>query len=91
MSRMRGMGPRGFLTEEEKQNAPKITKELIFRILKYLKPYWFQLLIVFAIITEPSLRYLSLITGKFRDFCGKFLGELQKRKVEQEKLFADMK
>ena len=34
----RGLGPRGFLTEEEKQNAPKISKELIIRILKYLKP-----------------------------------------------------
>ena len=41
-----GFGPRGFLTDEEKQNVPKITKELIFRILKYLKPYWFQLLMV---------------------------------------------
>jgi len=55
MSRMRGMGPRGFLTDEEKQNAPKITKELIFRILKYLKPYWFQMLIVFAIIIFNSM------------------------------------
>ena len=50
-----------------------------------------MLLIVFAIITEPSLRYLSLLTGKFRDFCGRFLGGLQKRRAEQEKLFADMK
>ena len=33
----RGLGPRGFLTEDEKQEAPKISKELIFRILKYLK------------------------------------------------------
>ncbi|MBQ2657033.1 MAG: ABC transporter ATP-binding protein [Erysipelotrichaceae bacterium] len=69
MSRMRGMGPRGFLTEEEKQNAPKITKELIFRILKYLKPYWFQLLIVFAIIILSSVMGLlpSLITAQIID------------------------
>lgn len=66
---MRGMGPRGFLTEEEKQNAPKITKELIFRILKYLKPYWFQLLIVFAIIILSSVMGLlpSLITAQIID------------------------
>ena len=69
MSRMRGMGPRGFLTDEEKQNAPKITKELIFRILKYLKPYWFQLLIVFAIIILSSVMGLlpSLITAQIID------------------------
>ena len=69
MSRMRGMGPRGFLTDEEKQNAPKITKELIFRILKYLKPYWFQMLIVFAIIILSSVMGLlpSLITAQIID------------------------
>jgi ATP-binding cassette subfamily B protein len=62
-------GPRGFLTEEEKQNAPKVTKELIFRILKYLKPYWFQLLIVFAIIILSSVMGLlpSLITAQIID------------------------
>ena len=69
MTRMRGMGPRGFLTDEEKQNAPKITKELIFRILKYLRPYWFQLLIVFAIIVLSSVMGLlpSLITAQIID------------------------
>ncbi len=68
MTRMR-FGPRGFLTEEEKQNAPKVTKELIFRILKYLKPYWFQLLIVFAIIILSSVMGLlpSLITAQIID------------------------
>ena len=65
----RGLGPRGFLTEEEKQNAPKISKELIFRILKYLKPYWLQLIFVFAIIILSSILGLlpSLITARIID------------------------
>ncbi|MBQ6479185.1 MAG: ABC transporter ATP-binding protein [Erysipelotrichaceae bacterium] len=69
MSGFRGMGPRGFLTDEEKENAPKISKELIIRIMKYLKPYWFQLLIVFAIIILSSVLGLlpSLITAKIID------------------------
>ena len=37
-----GLGPRGFLTEEEKQNLPKVDKVLIKRILAYLKPYRIQ-------------------------------------------------
>ena len=36
----RGLGPRGFLTEEEKQNLPQVNAALIKRILGYLKPYW---------------------------------------------------
>ena len=65
----RGLGPRGFLTEEEKQNAPKISKELLIRILKYLKPYWLQLIIVFAIIILSSVLGLlpSLITARIID------------------------
>lgn len=64
-----GFGPRGFLTEEEKKNAPKVTKELIFRILSYLKPYWLQLLTVFIIIILSSILGLlpSLITAKIID------------------------
>ena len=27
------LGPKGFLTEEEKLNMPKVTKELLLRIL----------------------------------------------------------
>ena len=44
------MGPRGFLTEEEKANRPKVTKQLLLRIFSYLKPYWLQFLLVFAAI-----------------------------------------
>ena len=39
---------RGFLTEEEKANAPKVTPELLLRILSYLKPYWLQFILVFV-------------------------------------------
>ena len=46
----RGLGPKGFLTEEEKQNIPKVTKELLLRILSYIKPYWLQFLFVFIAI-----------------------------------------
>ena len=65
----RGMGPRGFLTEEEKKNQPKITGALIKRILSYLKPYWFQFLLVFAAILLSSVVGLlpSIITGRIVD------------------------
>ncbi len=46
----RGLGPRGFLTDEEKKNKPKVTKSLLLRILSYLIPYWPQFLLVFATI-----------------------------------------
>ena len=64
-----GLGPRGFLTEEEKQNIPKLSKEVIVRILSYLKPYWLQLIIVFAIIILSSVLGLlpSLITARIID------------------------
>ncbi len=64
-----GLGPRGFLTDEEKQNVPKVDRKLIIRILKYLRPYTFQLLIVFAIIILSSVVGLlpSLITAKIID------------------------
>lgn len=63
------MGPRGFLTEEEKNNKPKVTKDLLFRIFKYLKPYWFQLVLVLVIIVVSSVLGLlpSIITGKIID------------------------
>ena len=65
----RGLGPRGFLTEEEKKNMPKVTKELLLRILSYLKPYWFQFSLVFVtIILSASIGLLpSIITGRIVD------------------------
>ena len=65
----RSFGPRGFLTEEEKKEMPKVTKELILRILSYLKPYWFQFILVFAAILLSSVVGLlpSIITGRIVD------------------------
>ena len=64
-------GPRGaqFLTEEEKSNRPKVTKELLSRIFAYLKPYWKQMIIVFAAIAVSSILNLlpSVLTGKIID------------------------
>ena len=63
------LGPKGFLTEEEKQNMPKVTKELLLRILSYLKPYWLQFLFVFvAILLSATVGLLpSIITGRIVD------------------------
>lgn len=62
-------GPRAFLTEEEKQNKPELTKELLIRIFSYLKPYWLALLIVLIVIVISSFLGIlpSLITGKIID------------------------
>ena len=61
----RGLGPRGFLTEEEKQNLPQVSAALIKRILGYLKPYWLQFLLVFVTILLSAVDGLlpSIITG----------------------------
>ena len=66
---MRPPGPRGYLTEEEKQNAPKVTWKLIRRILTYLLPYWWRFLLVFGIIVISSVLGLlpSIITGRIVD------------------------
>ena len=65
----RGLGPRGFLTDEEKENKPKVTKALLLRILSYLKPYWLQFLLVFAaILLSATVGLLpSIITGRIVD------------------------
>lgn len=64
-----GMRPRGFLTEEEKQNVPKVSWALLKRILSYLKPYWIQFLFVFIAILLSSVIGLlpSIVTGKIVD------------------------
>ena len=63
------LGPRGFLTEEEKKNVPKVTEELLIRILAYLKPYTFQFIMVFiTILVSAAVGLLpSIITGKIVD------------------------
>ena len=64
-----GPGPRGFLTEEEKQNSPKLTKGLLKRILSYLLPYkWhFALVFVTLIISAILGLFPSVITGQIVD------------------------
>ncbi len=65
----RSLGPKNFLTEEEKQNMPKVTKKLLLRILSYLKPYWIQFIFVFvAILLSATVGLLpSIITGRIVD------------------------
>ena len=62
-------GPRGFLSEEEKKNMPKVTKELLKRILSYLLPYKWHFLLVFAALAVSAVLGLfpSVITGKIVD------------------------
>ncbi len=64
-----GRGARSFLTEEEKQNKPKVTKELLLRIFSYLKPYTKQLLLVLLLIILSATFSLlpSILTGKIVD------------------------
>ena len=64
-----GRGSRGFLTEEEKQNQPKVTKELVLRVMSYLKPYRKQLCLALLCIMCSSVLTLmpSVLTGKIID------------------------
>ena len=64
-----GGGPRGFLTEEEKKNRPKLSKPLFNRILAYLKPYRLQFsLVLIAILLAAVIGLLpSIITGRIVD------------------------
>jgi len=69
MGRGMGGGPRSYLTEEEKKNRPKLSKQLLFRILAYLKPYRIQFVFVFVAIIISAVIGLfpSLITGRIVD------------------------
>ena len=77
---MQGGGGRGrgkYLTEEEKQNTPKISKELLLRVFSYLKPYRKQMALVLACIAVASVCSLfpSILTGNIIDvLTGKNLG-----------------
>lgn len=64
-----GGGPRGFLTDEEKQNKPKLTKALLKRIFGYLSQYKLQFIAVFAALAVSAVLGLfpSIITGKIVD------------------------
>lgn len=58
-----------FLTEEEKQNRPKVTTKLLKRISSYLYPYWKQVLLIFiCILVSSTLSLLpAILTGKIID------------------------
>ncbi|MER2151672.1 MAG: ABC transporter ATP-binding protein, partial [Candidatus Limivicinus sp.] len=64
-----GLGPRGFLTDDEKKNMPVVSRALIRRILSYLLPYWPQFLLVFVTILVSAVLGLlpSIITGRIVD------------------------
>ena len=64
-----GLGPRGFLTEEEKGSAPKLSAALVKRILSYLVPYRTQFALVFVTILVSSVVGLlpAIITGHIVD------------------------
>jgi ATP-binding cassette subfamily B protein len=69
MEKTGNRGNRGYLTEEEKQNRPKITRSLMKRIFSYLLPYWFKLLLVLATIIVSSILGLlpAVLTGRIID------------------------
>lgn len=60
---------RGYLTEEEKKNRPKVTWPLLKRIFGYLLPYWKQMTLVLLCIIMASVLGLlpSVLTGKIID------------------------
>ena len=64
-----GRGMRNFMSEEEKAQAPKVSKELLIRIFSWLKPYWKQLcLTLLCIIVSSILSILpSVLTGEIID------------------------
>ena len=69
MQRMGGPMGRGFMTEEEKANRPKVTSALLKRVFSYLKPYWKQFLLILCAIALSSLLalYPSVLTGRIVD------------------------
>ena len=60
---------RGFMTEEEKANQPRVTGALLKRVFSYLKPYSGKLLLVLLCIAAASFCSLlpSILTGKIID------------------------
>ncbi|MBQ6493697.1 MAG: ABC transporter ATP-binding protein [Erysipelotrichaceae bacterium] len=63
------MGGRAYLTEEEKNNAVKVTWPLIKRIFSYLKPYIPQLMLALLAISMSAVldMYPSILTGRIVD------------------------
>ena len=69
MQRMGGHMSRGFMTEEEKANRPKVTAALLKRVFSYLKPYWKQFIMILCAIAASALLglYPSVLTGRIVD------------------------
>ena len=69
MRGMRPLGPRGFLTDEEKNNRPRVSAAFLKRIASYLKPYIFQFVLVFIALAVSAVLGLfpAAITGKIVD------------------------
>ena len=69
MQRMGGHMSRGFMTEEEKANRPKVTAALLKRVFSYLKPYWKQFILILCAIAASALLglYPSVLTGRIVD------------------------
>ena len=69
-----------FLTEEEKANRPKVTKELLQRVFEWLIPYRKELLFVLGCIAVSSVMALmpSVLTGRIIDegLIGRNMGKL---------------
>lgn len=67
---MRGPGGRGaYLSDEEKANAPKVTGELVKRVVSYLVPYWKQMAVVLIAIAASSVLGMmpAMLTGRIID------------------------
>ena len=75
-----GPGSRNFMSEEEKQNLPQVTPELLKRVFSYLAPYWKQLALTLLCIVFSSIMTLmpSILTGKIIDegLIGRDFGKL---------------
>ena len=69
MGPMRGPRHHRPLTEEEKQQAPKLSAPLVKRIFSYLRPYWRRLILVMLIILVSAGVGLlpSILTGRMID------------------------
>ena len=65
----RPLGPRDFLTEQEKQNRPKVDRAFLKRIFSYLSPYQPQLALILLInLLSAWIGLLpSLITARIVD------------------------
>ena len=64
-----GPGSRHYMSAEEKANQPKVTRELVDRIISYFKPYTGRLILLLVTIALTSFLTLlpSILTGRIID------------------------